>query len=106
MTYISLDMLESREVVPGFHGKFVHSDNLTLSNWEIEAGAVLPEHTHPHEQLSQLLEGEFEFTLEGETMILTPGMVVVIPSNARHTAKALTPCKVLDVFYPVREEYR
>ena len=106
MPFLSLADLSSRQIVPGFHGKFIHAEHLTLSNWEVEAGATLPEHAHPHEQLTQLLEGEFEFTLEGETRLLKPGMVVVIPSNARHSARAITPCKILDVFYPVREDYR
>jgi quercetin dioxygenase-like cupin family protein len=106
MPYISLADLSAREIVPGFHGKFIHTPNVTLSNWEVAAGARLPEHAHPHEQLTQLLAGEFEFTLEGETRRLTPGMVVVIPPNARHSALALTACKILDMFYPVREDYR
>ncbi|MFZ6030682.1 MAG: cupin domain-containing protein [Chloroflexota bacterium] len=106
MPFVTLDSIPARQIVPGFHGRFVHSEHLTFSNWEVEAGAALPEHAHPHEQFTQLLEGEFEFTLEGETLVLKPGMVVVIPANARHAGKAITPCKIMDVFYPVREDYK
>lgn len=106
MPYISLNEIESRELVPGFQARFVHTDNITLSNWEVASGALLPEHTHPHEQLTQLLEGEFEFTLASETKKLTPGMIVVIPSNVPHSGLALTACRIVDIFYPVREEYR
>jgi quercetin dioxygenase-like cupin family protein len=106
MPYLSLTDLPSREVIPGFHGKFTHTAHFTLANWEIEAGVSLPEHSHPHEQVTQLLAGEFEFVLDGETRRLTPGMIVLIPPNVRHSARAITPCTVVDVFYPVREDYR
>jgi len=106
MSFVDLSELPARQIVPGFYGKFIHTQNLTFSNWEVEAGATLPEHAHPHEQLTQLLEGEFEFNLEGQTRRLAPGVVVVIPANARHAGKALTACRILDVFLPVREDYR
>ena len=40
-----------REVIPGFVGRFLHSDTMTFALWEIAAGARLPEHAHPHEQV-------------------------------------------------------
>ena len=49
-----------REVIPGFVGRFLHSDTMTFVLWEISAGAVLPPHSHPHEQVVNLYEGEFE----------------------------------------------
>ena len=106
MPFVDLSELTEREVVPGFHGKFVHSENMTTSFWRIEAGAELPEHTHPHEQVSVVVEGKFEMTLAGEKLQLENGKVAVIPSNVPHSGKALTNCTIIDVFYPVREEYR
>jgi quercetin dioxygenase-like cupin family protein len=53
-----------------------------------------------------VLEGEFELTVAGETKILKPGQVAVIPSNVPHSGKALTKCYIIDAFYPVREDYR
>ena len=106
MLPIDLADLPEREIVPGFHARFIHSQNMTLAYWRIEAGAALPEHAHPHEQVLNLLEGEFEAVVEGQTTRLLPGMVSIIPGGVRHAGKALTPCRILDVFYPVREEYR
>ncbi len=49
MTYVDLNHIEEKEVVPGFFGKFIHSDNITIAYWRIAAGSILPEHKHPHE---------------------------------------------------------
>ena len=105
MKPIWLKDLEAREIVPGYKARFVHSEHMTLAYWTIEAGASLPSHKHHHEQVSNLLEGEFELTLEGEVHLLSPGSVLVIPSEAVHSGTAVTDCRILDVFYPRREDY-
>lgn len=101
-----LKKLEPREVFPGFIGRFIHSDNMTFAYWEIKKGSALPEHSHLHEQVVNMLEGEFEILLDGTTNYLTAGMVLSIPSLTKHAGKAITECKILDVFYPVREDYK
>jgi len=106
MLLYNLNDMASREIAPGFHARMVHSEKMTFSIWEVEAGAPLPEHAHPHEQISTVLEGRFELTIGGNSNTLQAGMVVVIPSNVPHSGKAITSCKMLDVFHPVREEYR
>ncbi|MCB0376063.1 MAG: cupin domain-containing protein, partial [Sinomicrobium sp.] len=93
-------------IVPGFWGKMYHTEGMTFSHWTIEADAELPEHRHPHEQLSYLLEGVLEFTIEGMTKVIVPGKLVVVPPNAPHSVKAVTDCVVIDIFHPVREDYK
>lgn len=96
-----------REVFPGFHGRFVHSGQMTFAWWRIDPGAEVPEHDHPHEQVVNVLEGELSLTVAGEEMHLKPGDVVTIPGGVRHAARGLAaPCRVLDVFSPVRDAYR
>jgi quercetin dioxygenase-like cupin family protein len=92
--------------MPGFTGSSIHSDNMTVVDWKITEGSSFAEHTHPHEQIAFILEGRFELSLEGESQILEPGMVAVIPSNAPHGGKALTDCRLIDMFCPVREDFR
>jgi quercetin dioxygenase-like cupin family protein len=53
-----------------------------------------------------MIEGEFEFTVAGEKHIMKPGKVFVLPTNIPHGGRALTPCRIIDVFHPVREDYR
>jgi len=101
-----LKKIEPREIMPGFFGRFVHTDNMTFAYWEIKKGSSLPEHSHMHEQVVNMLEGEFELVLEAASNHLRSGMVLPIPSHAKHAGRAITDCKILDVFYPVREDYK
>ena len=106
MPFINLDDLAQSQPVPGFKGRFVHSENITVACWKIDADSAFPEHSHPQEQVSLVEHGEFELTLEGETKILHPGLVAVIPSSTPHSGRALTNCRLIDVFYPIREDLR
>ena len=101
-----LNNIKGKEIVPGLFGRFVHGEKITLSFVDIEPGAQLPEHSHPHEQITYLIAGELDMVIGGEKISLTPGMVHVIPGNTPHSAYARTACKVLDAFSPVREDYR
>ena len=98
--------IEQKEIIKGFRGRFFHTNSTTISFWEIEKGSVLPEHSHIHEQTTQVIEGKLEINIDDTTMILEPGMIVSIPSNVKHSGKALTTCKVTDTFCPVREDYK
>jgi quercetin dioxygenase-like cupin family protein len=106
MPFLELNHSRAREIFPGFKAHFVHSANMTFAHWLIKAGATLPEHAHVHEQVVNLIEGEFELTIAGETKRLVRGSVAIIPSNALHSGKAITDCRIIDAFYPIREDYR
>ena len=106
MLILNLQDLETRELIPGFRGRFVHSENMTLVDWDIAAGAPLPEHSHAAEQITIVLEGELRLAVDGETNVLGPGSVAIVQSKAIHFGEAVTRCRVIDVFYPVREDYR
>ena len=106
MTFLHLNDIPPRELMPGFKGRFIHSDDMTVAHWEIDAGSELPDHTHPQEMIINLLAGEFELTVDGETRTLNAGAVVVIPGDVPHSGKALTTCRILDVWHPPRDDYR
>ncbi len=103
---IKLAAIPSKEIMPGYHGKLIHTNNMSLAFWEVEKDAIVPEHSHVNEQVMQVLEGKFEFTLNGITKIYEPGDLVIIGSFMPHSGKALTDCKLMDVFSPTREEYK
>lgn len=101
-----IDTIEQRELIPGFKARFVHTNSSTIAFWEIKKGSFLPEHHHIHEQTTQIIEGQLELTINGKTNILEPGTIALIPSNSKHSGKALTDCKITDTFCPVREDYK
>src|SRR5579871_66921 len=103
---ISWSNVKGHTVIPGFVGRFVHSERMTLVRWQVQAGAKLPEHSHPHEQIVLIDRGELELTVSGTTVRLKQGDMIVIPSNAVHSGTALTEVETTDVFCPVREDYR
>jgi quercetin dioxygenase-like cupin family protein len=101
-----LDDAPVLEPFPGYRGRFVHSDTMTIAYWDVDAGADAPEHSHPHEQILSLIEGEFDLVVAGESESLKAGAVVVIPPNAPHSGRAVTACRIIDTFHPVREDLR
>ncbi|MEJ7736727.1 MAG: cupin domain-containing protein [Chitinophagaceae bacterium] len=103
---IHLDDIVSKEVLPGFFGKFLHGEKHTLAIWDIKKGSVLPEHVHEHEQITHVLEGELEMIIGGEKYVFTAGMSHIIVSNTPHSAIARHDSKVVDSFSPARDDYR
>jgi quercetin dioxygenase-like cupin family protein len=95
-----------KELVPGISGYYAHGAKLTLGYVEIKAGSNLPEHHHVHEQITYIIEGQLNMVIGGQSYSLKTGMYHVIPSNVPHNAFAVTDCKVIDVFNPVREDYK
>ncbi|WP_158824858.1 cupin domain-containing protein [Mucilaginibacter lacusdianchii] len=95
-----------KEIAPGYMAKMIHTDVNTLNFIEVKAGAVSAIHQHIHHQCAFVLEGQFEMTVNGESQILDQGMYVIIPPNVPHGGKAITDCKLLDVFNPIREDYQ
>lgn len=94
------------EISRGFNARMIHTDTMTLAYVDVDEGADLPEHAHVHEQVLNLLEGRFELIVDGKSNILEAGDVYQIPSNVPHSGRALTRCRILDVFHPVREDFR
>ena len=103
---IKLNELPGKEFFPGYHGKMIHTKEMTLAFWDVRAGAEVPEHSHHNEQVMQVLEGRFQFTLDGHTAEYQVGELVVIPAHAVHSGKAITDCRLMDVFCPAREDYQ
>jgi len=101
-----INPLELPEVQPkpGWHGRFFHSEHMTFSYYEIEAGASLHAHAHPHEEVWNVVEGELELSLGEETRRVGAGCAVVVPGGTLHAAAAKKRCRVIVVDYPVRHE--
>ncbi len=98
--------LPPKVLAPGLTGYYAHGRSMTLGLVEIKKGSNLPVHHHVHEQITFILEGQLDMVIGGKPFSLTAGMYYVIPSDVPHGAVAVTDCKVIDVFNPVREDYK
>jgi len=107
MTYFSTDDLPTTEMLPGVIRRAVYLEDVMLTFFDFEPKAVVPEHDHPHQQITWVVSGAMEFNLDGEVRVLQAGDGVLIPPNVRHSAVVLDgPCRALDAWHPVREDYR
>jgi quercetin dioxygenase-like cupin family protein len=96
------------ELAPGVRMSPLFGEGAMLNLLEFEPGAQVPEHAHPHEQLGMVVEGELVLRIDGVEHRLGPGHAYQIPGGISHAAwtEDGTRCRVLDVFQPVREDYR
>jgi len=99
--------IERRELAPGLSLRTMWGDKVMMSLVEIAPGSVLPEHSHPHEQAGLVLQGEFDFTIGGETKRVKQGDAYVIPGDVPHSLVGSDGWSLaLDIFSPPREEYK
>jgi quercetin dioxygenase-like cupin family protein len=105
MPFVDTSKLKVTERLPGWYGRYFHSANMTFAHYEFNRGASIHEHSHPQEEIYEVIEGELEVTIDGATEIARAGMVAIVPSNARHSVKALSDGQAIIVDYPLRREF-
>lgn len=94
-------------IFPGVDIYTTCGEQMMLSLVEMEPRAVVEEHSHPHEQMGLMLEGEADFTIDGQVMRVTAGQMWRIPGGVPHKVVAgQRPVRALDVFHPPREDYK
>jgi quercetin dioxygenase-like cupin family protein len=94
-------------LAPGVTAKIAPGEKIMLSLVTLAPDAVVPTHSHPHEQMGMMVSGTMEFTIERETRVLSGNEMYFVPGGVSHAAKAGPGGAVaLDAFSPPREEYR
>ncbi len=108
MTYFyDSSEVKRKELAPGVMIRAMWGDKVMMSVIESAPHAVVPLHTHPHEQAGIVLQGEFDMTIGGETRRMRPGDAYVIPGGVEHGIEGLEGWALaLDIFSPPREEYK
>jgi len=92
------------ERLPGWYGRYFHSPSMTFAHYDFKRGSSIHEHFHPQEEVYEVIEGELELTIDGVKQVARPGMVGIVPSNVRHSVKALTDGRAIIVDYPLRRD--
>ncbi len=96
-----------RTLAPGVTAKIVSGEKLMFSLVTLAPNAVVPTHSHPHEQMGMMVSGTMEFTIVGESRLLSGNEIYFVPGGVPHAAKAGPGGAVaLDAFAPPREEYK
>jgi quercetin dioxygenase-like cupin family protein len=101
------DELSRHTIFPGVTIQTCACDKMMLSYVELQPSSVVAEHSHPHEQVGMILDGQCRFWIGGEEKVLGKGDMYRIPGGVKHRVVALDEVvKVLDIFHPIREDYR
>jgi quercetin dioxygenase-like cupin family protein len=96
-----------KELVPGVVVRTFWGQQMLVSLVDLAPGAIVPSHSHPHEQFGMLLRGELRITIASETQQLKVGAIYIAPGGAEHSVIAGPEgAQLIEAFSPVREEYK
>jgi quercetin dioxygenase-like cupin family protein len=102
-----LSSLEPQQIWDGIIGRSIHGERITLGVIELEANAVVPEHSHENEQLGLVVRGSLVFRVGDESRELGPGGTWRVPTNVPHEVKVGPEgAVVIDVFAPIRSDWQ
>ena len=82
-----------------------HNGSLMQVEVHFADGAIGPMHNHPHEQLTYVLSGEFEFTIGDETKLVKTGDTLYKEPNIMHGCVCKKAGVLLDTFTPQRQDF-
>jgi quercetin dioxygenase-like cupin family protein len=102
MPFIDTSKLPTIERLPGWRGRYFDSPSMTFAHYEFDAGSSIHEHSHPQEEVWQVIEGELEITISGAAQRAGPGLVGIVPPNTLHSVRAISQGKAIVVDYPLR----
>src|SRR5579872_5498458 len=90
MPFIDTDDLPVVERLPGWHGRYFNSANMTFGHYDFDAGATIHEHHHEQEEVWHVISGELRITIAGQERTAVAGTVAIIPKATLHSVVALT----------------
>lgn len=100
------DNIPVEKTAEGIERQMVVGENIMICRFRFEPFLVTPEHTHPNEQMTLVVQGKVKFFIEGEERIVSAGDVLHFPPNNRHGATMLDEEVILiDIFSPIREDF-
>jgi quercetin dioxygenase-like cupin family protein len=105
MPFVDTTQLNVVERLPGWHGRYFHSQNMTFAHYDFVSGASIHEHSHPQEEVYEVIEGELEVTIDGLSQIVRLGLVAIVPPDVRHSVKARTDGRAIIVDYRLRSGF-
>lgn len=83
----------------------VYGEKTLMVEFHLQKDAILPLHSHPHEQSGYLVGGKIRLTIGGEEHLVGPGDSWCIAGGIKHGAEIVEDSVAIEVFAPVRKEY-
>jgi len=101
--YVKVATVPSVEFVAGLEFRPVLGERMMANFVTFEPHTEAPRHVHEEEQIVIVLDGEFEFDLDGDVRVMRKGDVAVVPAWVPHGARTQsTTCSEVDMFNPPR----
>jgi quercetin dioxygenase-like cupin family protein len=95
-----------KKTAEGIERQMVVGQNVMMCRFRFAPFVITPEHSHPHEQMTLVVQGKVKFFISGEERIVSPGDVLHFPPDNRHGATMLDEEVILiDIFSPIREDF-
>jgi quercetin dioxygenase-like cupin family protein len=101
----SWNEIEKEQLNPLYQRQVIHGDTMTVVRAWLKKGCVVPEHSHPNEQVSMIEQGALKFTMGGKEQVVRTGEVMRMASNLVHSAEAVEDCVMVEVFSPRRQDW-
>jgi unsaturated pyranuronate lyase len=79
--FIDANQLNVTEPREGWRGRFFHSQNMTFAYYTVKAGAWIYEHSHPNDEVWNVIDGQLEISVAGKTEVAGPGCVAIVPPD-------------------------
>jgi quercetin dioxygenase-like cupin family protein len=109
MTVVKFAETELTQIQPGRRRYLARTDHLMVVVIDFEDGPANkpdPPHSHPHEQVTYVADGELYFFIDGTPHKLGPGDLITVPGGVPHTIQLLTrTARLVDTFTPIRDEF-
>jgi len=105
LQYTPWNSVMVEDLSPFLQRQLVVGQEIMLARILMKKGCIVPEHSHPNEQLTYVLEGALKFWIDGKEIVVNAGETLCIPSNMPHKAEALAETIDLDVFVPPRADW-
>ena len=98
--------VKKEEIAPGVYRKIMGwTPELMIIHVDFGEKTAFPPHSHPHVQITYVVDGRFEIEIDKGKSILSKGDVYVVPGNTMHAVKCLEKGVLLDTFSPAREDF-
>ena len=82
-----------------------YDGQVTMVKVKFEKGSVGTPHTHYHTQVTYVVSGKFEFTVDGKTKIVSAGDAIYMEPDVLHGCVCLEEGVLIDCFTPMRADY-